>query len=232
MAPYDSRKADANLTILRNFQLHNLRARKEDKRISEMLDQNPASLSGEATQLAPTSSTSTQTEPEPDTHPDIKYVLETQTLTLNIPFDTHTSAFYVSEGFATWRSTLLSTLKQHNPSRTSSIQLNVIIYVKFPHYRSHTVSVQRAQREILKSTRRILNTFDIEKIGKCDVVMKLPEIHWTQVQALATFWDLKAKRWRVFLKEGEKKAIAVRSGDEWEKRLRDEHRQLSERLEL
>lgn len=136
--------------------------------------QDPATPTRQATPPGQTVSTGTQTEPELETHPDIKYVLETQTLTLAIPFDLHTSAFYVSDDFATWRSTLLSTFKQYSPFPTDSAQLNIIISISLPHYRSHTVSVQRAQREVLKSIRRIVNTFDVDQIGKCNVVMKVP----------------------------------------------------------
>lgn len=68
----------------------------------------------------------------------------------------------------------------------------------------------------------------VAEVKKLDIVFKAPEMHWSQIQGLAPFWGLKGNRWRVFLKTGENKAVLVKAGDEWERRLRAELRVLRE----
>jgi hypothetical protein len=180
----------------------------------------------------------------PEAHSDINYNPSTRTLIVTIPFSIHTTAFYITEAFAIWHSTLLSSLETNIKSTIKSPtslshdcrdkKTNIVIFVNFPNPRVHSLSNQRTQREVLKQVVRVINGFNRQQIGRLDVVYRAPIIVWEQVSVLTPFWEVKGGygRWRCYLKEGEKKANVVRSGDDWEARLRNEFRTLIERREL
>jgi hypothetical protein len=151
-------------------------------------------------------------------------------LTVTIDFTSHTSQFYLSPEFATWRSNLLNMLPQY--SALTDRSTTIIMKIMFPHYRSQSISMQRTQREVLKRIAKILGEDGFENVKKLDVVLKAPEMHWNQVQGLAPFYGLRVKGWRVFLKTGDSAANLVKAGDEWDMKLRKTLREMTEMIEF
>jgi len=163
-------------------------------------------------------------------HECFVYDAASSILMVTIDFTSHTSQFYLSPDFAAWRSSLLDTLPQHATliDRSTTIIMKII----FPHYGSQSISMQRAQREVLKRIAKILDEDGFEKVKKLDAVLKAPEMHWNQVQGLAPFYELRVKRWRAFLKTRNGPAILVKGGDEWDVKLRKVVREMAEMREF
>lgn len=92
------------------------------------------------------------------------------------------------------------------------------------------MSLKRTQREVVKSVVEVIGAWEVKGIEKIEVVLKVPETEWSQVQALVPLYGLKFRGWRCWIKEGEGRLGKVLSGSEWDTRLRELYRKEGEML--